>query len=41
MGKDAGAAEEGPATFAKYLKELETVTKLLAAEAGSEESAAK
>jgi len=28
MGKDAGAAEEGPATFVKYLKELEYVTKL-------------
>jgi len=41
MGKDAGAAEEGPATLAKYLKELETVTKLLAEEGGSEESATK
>ena len=30
MGKDAGAAEEGPATFTKFLKELEIVTKLLA-----------
>ncbi|KIM74434.1 hypothetical protein PILCRDRAFT_14451 [Piloderma croceum F 1598] len=29
---DAGAAKEGPATFVKYLKELETVTKLLAEE---------
>ena len=30
MGKDAGAAEEGPATFAKFLVELEVVTNMLA-----------
>jgi hypothetical protein len=32
MGKDAGAAEEGPATFSKFLVELEAVTKILACE---------
>jgi hypothetical protein len=29
MGENAGATEEGPATFAKFLAELESVTKML------------
>jgi hypothetical protein len=32
MGDGAGAAEEGPATLAKFLTELEVVTKMLAQE---------